>query len=193
MEAPTREHGVDVKLLDLADPAAAVAAYITARSTPEGMASELTDAMGGKRAKGGNRTPWDLLNDAMEGDRRARALWHEWERVSKGKRGLTWGPMKTLLGVADVSDQDLADDADLEATILASLTKEEWTALRRRPDGPADLLEIAERAYISGDREDLDERLEAAMCDVALTLLDWGVVDQKPVPAVLPWESDPGS
>jgi hypothetical protein len=188
MKAPTREHGLDVKPLDLSDPGAAVASYITARSTPEGMASELTDAMGGKRAKGGNRTPWDLLSDAMGGDLRARALWHEWERASKGKRGLTWGPMKRLLEIPDLSDQELADSDDLEAALIAALSREQWAALLERPHGPADLLAVAERAYSSGDR-DHEEALEAAMFDVCMTLKDWGVMEAAPPPVVPePWE-----
>jgi hypothetical protein len=184
MQAPLRAIGTDVKLLDLSDPGAAVAGYITMRSTPEGMAGrELTDALGGKRGKRGNRTTWELLADAVEGDKGARALWWEWEAASHGKRMLTWGLKVSAL--LDLEDEDDADD--LEATVIARLGQDVWSQVCNRPDGPCDLLEIAERAYRSQSRGDDLERchllgLEAAMTDVALTLDDWGVLSWVDLP-----------
>ena len=176
-QAPLRGPGVDVKLLDLANPAAAVAGYITQRTTPEGMAArELADAMGGKRGKRGNRTSWELLADAMDGDKQARKMWHEWERASKGKRALTWGPIKRLLGLNEPTDDELAaDDDELEAALIAALTPAEWTQLCRRKDGPAELLQIAERAYRSQPIGDRVASIWAAMGDVALTLEAWAI------------------
>jgi hypothetical protein len=178
MQAPLRSVGTDVKLLDLSDPGAAVAGYITMRSTPEGMAGrELTATLGGKRGKRGNRTTWELLADAVEGDKRARGLWWEWEAASRGKRMLTWGcKVKALLDL----DEEAGDD-DLEATVIAALGQDVWSQVCKRPDGPCDLLEIAERAYRSQSHGgDLERNhllgLEAAMTDVALTLDDWGVL-----------------
>jgi hypothetical protein len=182
MQAPLRSVGTDVKLLDLSDPGAAVAGYITMRSTPEGMgARELTDALGGKYGKRGNRTTWELLSDAVGGDLKARGLWWEWEEASRGKRMLTWG--RKVSALLDLEDEEEADD--LEATIIARLGMDAWQAVCRRPDGPSDLLEIAERAYRSQScrGDDLEQNhvlgLEAAMLDVALTLEDWNVM---PIP-----------
>lgn len=177
MEAPTEAHGVHVKLLDLGDPAAAVAGYITQRSTPEGMAAhELADAMGGKRARRGNRTPWELLADAMLGNKGARARWHEWEAASKGKRaltGLTPLAKKQALSLEAATDEELAEREVIEAAVVAMLESHEWAELLARPDGPADLLTIAERAYRG--QSDGESGLHAAMGDVALTLEAWGV------------------
>jgi hypothetical protein len=184
MKAPLRAIGTDVKLLDLSDPGAAVAGYITMRSTPEGMsARELTDALGGKRGKSGNRTTWELLSAAAEGDARSKLLWWEWEAASKGKRMLTWGhKVRALL------DLEEDDDDDLEGDIIAQLGASAWALVCKRRGGAVELLEIAEAAYWSQSHgKDLEHNhalgLEAAMLDVALTLDDWGVI---------PWDASSG-
>jgi len=187
--APRRDIGVDVRLLDLSNPAAAVAGYITTRSTPEAMAAgELTDAMGGKRARGGNRTPWELLADAMDGDRGAARLWAEWEQASKGKRALTGlTQMAKRLGLdldAELTDEELAAYNDGRWPIT-HLNAVEWARLLAREDGPADLLTIAERAARRKLWEDPAGAIGAAMCDVALTLEDWGIREPGRAPPTL--------
>nr|CRY96442.1 hypothetical protein [uncultured prokaryote] len=155
--APSATHGVDVKLLDLAAPARAVAGYITARSTPEALAGELTDAMGGKRARQGNRTPWEILQAAMGGDNRSRALWHEWELASKGKRaldGLSRAMRALALGDEGTDEDAAATEGDTpDAITICALSDGTWRHISQIPLAAAALLEVAELHYAESGPE----------------------------------------
>jgi hypothetical protein len=72
---PIRDSGgLRAQLLDLDQARAEVAAYV-AKSSPDGVAAELTG--GGKVARGSNVSPWVILGGAVDGDDLALALWGE--------------------------------------------------------------------------------------------------------------------
>lgn len=137
-EAPDRDnHGLDVQYPDLS-----AAEHVRGRTTEElignwsryvckGLATETT--LGAqKEAKNGNRTTMQLLRDALtpyqltcpDGsviettDETALALWHEYERVSKGRRQLEWcrdPDFKALReSLAETSKQDDEEIAETE-------------------------------------------------------------------------------
>lgn len=195
LEAPSEARGVDVRVLDLARPSAVVAQYVTVASTPSalGAGAELADA-GGKGGRLGNRTPWQLLAAAKNGDARAAGLWREWEEVSAGEQALTWG-RKVRAATAmpdDTTDVEAADAGAWEGVVLADLPADVWAEVARRPAGPVDVLEAAEDAFKAfhpdkarGGPEAwlaaLHDAHEEAAAAVRALLHEWGI--PRPPPA----------
>lgn len=162
LAAPRRAVGTDLRLLDRANTAQDAAAYVTARATStETIALELTDAVGGKSAKLSNRTPWQLLSGAMQGDTADAALWREWEQGSKGRRALlrSTGVREAYPALTDEVDVDAADETESE---LLSLTEELWVTLLDH-GSPAELLAAAEDGFENADK----------LADVALVATVW--------------------
>lgn len=149
LPAPSREHGCVVKLLDLAQARQEVGQYVT-KATYESAALEVAGGAT-KQAGRGNRTPWQLLDAATNGEKRARALWSEWERVSHGKKAHTWGRgLRDRLGLGDdASDDERAADDDaaeeLTRSTAAVFMPEGWAAITRARGAPAALLDAAEQ------------------------------------------------
>jgi hypothetical protein len=156
---PIRDSGgLRAQLLDLDGARAEVGAYVTkgtytGEGTADNAALELTG--GGKRGRGENLTPWGLLDAAIAGNRRARAVWGEWEQASLGRRALTWSRgLRDELGLGeDVDDDALVDDVDAVADeVVAVWAGDDWAAIRDA-DAAVDLLEVAEAAspLLAGD------------------------------------------
>lgn len=69
-----------------------------------GAAEEIALA-GNKRGRNGSRSPWALLDDARDGDKRAAAAWLEYASAFKGRRQLVWSRgLKARFGVDEVGD-----------------------------------------------------------------------------------------
>lgn len=106
--APALARAQDMQLVaDAADP---LAAYFTKQtdSTPDDLARELTQSA----AKvGKTRSPWRILDGVAAGDADELALWHEYEKASKGRRQMTWSRgLRDRLGLNEpLSDQEAAD------------------------------------------------------------------------------------
>lgn len=108
-----------------------------------------------KAGRKGSRSPWQLLADARDGDRKAVPVWVEYAKAMKGKAQLVWSRgLKAACALADVPDADAGTVEDLRSWPGNS---DEWRAARRRR---AALLTAAE----SG--EDLD-RAEFGPTDAA--------------------------
>lgn len=151
---PSIERGSDARLLVSTE---RLAAYFTKGlydvKTPESAAFDATSSAS-KRSRGKNRTPFGILAGladpagGMTPVRRSRdwALWHEWERVSKGKRQLVWSPglrARLLPDVADQADDALAG-ADVDGHILVTIPSRAHTRLARAHAIPY-LLDAAEQ------------------------------------------------
>jgi hypothetical protein len=98
------------------------------------IASELT--LGGLtkdgRLKG--RTPMQILRSIVEtGDADDLDLWLEWERVSRGRRALTWSTgLREVLGLdAEATDEEIAAEeiGSVQDTVVV-LTAQGWRTLR---------------------------------------------------------------
>lgn len=92
-----------------------------------GPADEVTKAVV-KRARGENRSPFQLLADYAEGDDRAGQLFQEYAAVMKGKRQLRWSPgLRDELGIGvEKTLDELVTDDDLLADTLAELDFDQW-------------------------------------------------------------------
>lgn len=106
----------------------------------------------------GHRTPWQILQDfSQTGDEADLGLWLEYERVTKGRRAMSWSRgLKARLGVAEKSDDELAaeEQGGVVVTWIASV---EWAALCRVPGALCRVLETAE----TGDPAEVLARVHA--------------------------------
>lgn len=123
----------------------AVGKYVAKlQSGTDGLAAETT--LGGfKKARKGNRTPFQILADIIEnGDEKDLKLWGEYERVSKGRRALTWS-----VGLRDWAhlEEELSDEEVAEQVpggdIVAIFANADWKKVRSA--GAAHLLDVVEQ------------------------------------------------
>lgn len=112
------------------------------------LASEAT--MGAfKQAKGKNRTPFQIARAFLDtGDMADLDLWHEWERVSRGRRQLTWS--KGMRDLADLGEERSDEDIAAEETGTADddvllLPGDTWRAVRSEAWRVLDLVEASGR------------------------------------------------
>ncbi|MEZ0494666.1 protein rep, partial [Kineococcus sp. TBRC 1896] len=94
------------------------------------------------------RPVWDLLTDVEKGDADALDRWHEWERVSKGRKQLMWSPglRRDLLGAApERSDEDIAGQ-DHHGEDLVLITADGWSYLVQHPPVIPKVLDAAEHS-----------------------------------------------
>lgn len=76
----------------------------------------------------GHASPWELLNDALDGDERSGVLWREWAVAFQGRARLYWSPgLLARFGIPDVSDIELARAPDSRCVQkVAELGPWEW-------------------------------------------------------------------
>jgi hypothetical protein len=127
--------GLNVRELTLAAAREEIGRYVSkgAYTATESAALELAGA--GKLGRRGNLTPWGILDAARQGDRRARALWAEWEETSLGRRALTWSVgLRDLLALPDEQDDDgLVADVDAAVEVVALWHRDDWPVVRDAP------------------------------------------------------------
>jgi hypothetical protein len=114
----------------------------------DAVAAELTLGQN-KRARGvGGRTPFGILDDLIRyGDADDAALWWEYERVSRGRRQMTWGRgTRDLLGIgAEQTDEAIAEEelGTVDDDLL-SIPADEWFRLSASGAAVADVLDALE-------------------------------------------------
>ncbi len=108
-------------------------------------ARELVSA-GTKKARAGNRNPWQLLADAGDGDRAAARAFGEFASATLGQRQLvTSRGLKASMGIADKSDDELARQVDESSYRLALIDPVDWGLLLSLSyEARAALLDLAE-------------------------------------------------
>jgi hypothetical protein len=173
LEAPTRLHGFNVKPLPLDLAGESAARYVTSAGSFHA-AAELADR-GGKSARYGNRTTWELLGDARNGDRRAAALWREWEQASRGKRALVWST--EIRQLAAENTERVVEMERAAPTPIGALTEREWVRLCAHRSGPGGLLAAVTAAYrdaIRGGAPEVEALGDAAIC-MDVLVIAWAI------------------
>lgn len=132
-----------------------------AKSGADSMGMELTHSMPGRSRNGlKTRPPFELLADLVEtGEKRALRLWHEWEKVSHGKRQVGWSKgLRDLLRVGvEVRDEEIAaEELGSAQDDLVVIEAAGWTAMIRQPERIPLLLSAAESGGLAGVRARLD-------------------------------------
>lgn len=98
-------------------------------------AAEEMSLQGEKKGRKGGRSPWQLLDDARDGDSWAGRLWQEYALAFKGRRQLVWSRgLKARFGVDEVEDEAAAAETAPEpVTVRAWLgSGDPWRLARRR-------------------------------------------------------------
>lgn len=101
-----REHGIDVRVRHTSAGALELAQYMV-----KSLAAELTAGDEKTGREPGSRAPFEVLADLVAtGDADDLDLWREWERVSHGKRQMTWsrGFRQKYVAEEELTDEELA-------------------------------------------------------------------------------------
>lgn len=143
LPAPSLEHGVTVQ----------DGLFAAQYASKWGLEDEMTKA-NAKQSKGKGLSPWGLLRAVLDGDdpmyppQRASALFQVYAAAFAGRRQLYWSNgLRQLLALApERSDEELVNaPEDERASVLATLSPEQWRSIRRRRQ-EAHLLTVAESA-----------------------------------------------
>jgi len=155
LEAPWRR-GQEWHLVSGAEAADDLAGYLCkiAGGLEEkalGLGLELTHTRPGRSREGlGTQPVWSILERlVLTGEADALERWHEWERVSKGKRQVGWSnglrqrfaPDLEELDDDQVADQEMGSSDD----DLVRFDHEGWRLIVARPSLPVAILEHTER------------------------------------------------
>jgi hypothetical protein len=148
---PSESHGVDVRGGEYA------AQYVSKMGTEDkkhkwGIEDEITKAHA-KKGKNGSRSPFQLLDDYIEGDKRSGALFIEYSNAFHGKRQLTWSRgLKSQFDLIEKTDDDLVHEEDDKAVLLAEINPEQWRVINRtstpRHDNRVIILTLAENGGV---------------------------------------------
>lgn len=111
-----------------------------------GLQREMTQGHTKTARRNGHCTPWGLLADHMDGDKRAGWLFREYAAAFQGKAQLYWSPgLKKALGVNEVSNEELASAPEPVCTeTVIRLTDEQWRVVLSRK-ARYDVLRVAAR------------------------------------------------
>jgi hypothetical protein len=166
LTAPSYKNGIDVKLIRRGDSHAlgdyfAKTQYV-GRVGVDGAGWEMAGGAG-KTARQANRTPFQILADIEAGlDTRDKdlALWHEWERVSKGRRQLTWSAgLRDFLELKEEKTEAQIVAEEIGGDVVAKFTRDEWRIIRRHraevlaaAEGPSALVLTEVFRRLLGDR-----------------------------------------
>lgn len=132
---PSLEHGVDVQDGNEAGKYVAKLGNAEKKGTNWGMEHEV--AKGNlKKGKGNSRSPFQLLDDFMDGDKQAGALFLEYTKAFKRRHLLSWSKgMLSMYNIKEHTDEELmALEEDIGERVI-SLTKKEWKLITRTPKG----------------------------------------------------------
>lgn len=104
------------------------------RESGWGIASEMTKGHTKTPRRCAHTTPWGLLADHLDGDKRAGWLFREYAEAFAGRRQLCWSPgLKKALGVNEVQDDELAATPDTACTErVIQLTDDQWRLILSR-------------------------------------------------------------
>ena len=132
-----------------------------------------------KRAKGGGRTPWQILEGILAGSKADIMLFRDYAEAFKGARQLTWSRgLRELYGLRDaVSDDDASlDDPEERAPVIGVLPIH---VFRR----------VSDRGLSAGLLNQIEVR--PSWSTVVIFLRDHGIDAYEPPPKSSRWLSGP--
>jgi hypothetical protein len=134
----------------------------SAEPSSDGLGLELTHGLAGRAASGlATRPTWAILDHLVRtGESQAMRLWHEWERVSKGKRQVGWSKglrQQFAPEIEELSDDEIVDqEVGTDADDLVRWTAMQWREMVRVPARIAELLSYADSVGIEAVCSALD-------------------------------------
>ena len=147
LAAPNRERGVDVRH------AMSAAEYLAkfGRESTWGVASELSKQHV-KSGRAQSMSPFDLLRSYQAGNLEHGNRFIDYVNAFFGKRQIIWSRgLKALFGVKELTDQEVAEQEEKDASLLAKIESWEWAVILRQPwDVRSTVLDLAEGAVEHG-------------------------------------------
>jgi hypothetical protein len=144
---PNRKRGVDVRY------AMSAAEYLAkfGRESTWGVASELSKQHV-KSGRAESMSPFDLLRSYQAGNLEHGNRFIDYANAFFGKRQIIWSRgLKSLFGVQELTDQEVAEQEENDASLLAKIESWEWRVILRQPwDVRSTLLDLAEGAVEYG-------------------------------------------
>lgn len=142
LTAPSLAHGVDVKLVGVAD-ALLLGDYFSKNTYTAEKAGWEVAGGSGKKAGYGNRTPFQILADVVkDGDADDLALWWEWEKASHGRRQLTWSAgLRDFLALGTEKTDEEITEEELGGDVVLTLDAPMFAAIRHTAETLLDLVE----------------------------------------------------
>jgi hypothetical protein len=152
---PNRQAGIDIRLAECGG--GYVAKFGAGHAWDVG--SELTK--GHTKQGRGSRTPWDLLRLVGEGQSRFGPLFVQYADAFFGSRQVFWTPgLKKVMGIDEVSDEELAEREDSPAQLVCMVSPEDWRRVLDQPyEARSMVLSVAE----SGGRPAVEAFLAGLM------------------------------
>lgn len=151
-----REKGMDWSVCKPGEELA-MSRYVAKMQSSEKIAKEATLGQF-KQAKRGNRTPFQLLADAVEGDLDALSAWREYEGATWNRRQITYS--RGLRDWANMLEPELSDaeivQSDKGGFMVASFASKDWKKVVAA--GRYELLLVLERHGHARAFKWLDER-----------------------------------
>lgn len=147
-------HGVDIQRCYSA---AEAGQYIAKTQDGRSAGNELArgDLKSGRNA---GRTPFEILDDfRWTGDSGDLALWHEYERATKGHQAISWSDKlreRLDLAAEELSNEDVAA-AEVGGEDIAIITNPQWKRVVAIPGLAGHLLDRAEQGGIDAVNEAL--------------------------------------
>lgn len=138
LKAPDLTHGVDVRN----------GTYAAKYVSKWGLEDEVTKGHL-KKGLNGSLTPFDLLRGSSTNNH-YKSLFKEFADVFKGKQQLVWSKgLKELLGIKQVTDEQLIDETEKSSIEIRELAIEIWEFILRY-EQRAHVLELVEYDYQNG-------------------------------------------
>src|SRR5690606_15604891 len=89
-----------------------------------------------KAGKNGSRSPFQILESAMNGDRYSVALFLEYAEAFRGVAQLYWSKgLKDRYGIKEFSDAEVLAQKDVKKEMVGVFAEAFWKALRRQRRG----------------------------------------------------------
>ena len=109
-----------------------------------------------KKGRKAGRSVFQLLSDGADGCEKSDRLYVEFVEAIKGRPIIRWSQgLKALVGVDDLTDEQLAAAQEDKADLLALLSPEDWRCVLAH-DARAHILELAELGGLKAVREWLE-------------------------------------
>lgn len=127
---PTWEHGVDIRGGDYASK------YITKFGEQPlvkkwGIENEIT-RFDVKKGRNKSRSPFQLLDDYIQGDKQAGALFIDYSQAFKGSSRLHWSRgLKAKFDIKEFADDEISVQVSDSDVLLSKIDADEWAAILR--------------------------------------------------------------
>jgi hypothetical protein len=162
--APSTRRGVLVLPVSLVRGAESIGTYLSKVQDAYGDSTVSREMARSDLKKGRkkSRTPFELAESAVTGDRRDVARWLEYEAGIKGARAIEWSRhLKGRLGVLEVDDEALIEQEAQQGPMVASLSPQDFRMCVRYGDEWL-LLDLAEEGGATAVYAEVERRRRAS-------------------------------